>query len=121
MREIASLSASFVGRFLHNLHARHVAQDLLSRDNHVLTDIGLTRGDVEHATHLRISADAIDELVIARSHHFEDVEQSCRWNDSETESSMKGTLPSMSVIPCKSLEPPRGASAQHEQPQTAAT
>ncbi len=83
MPYFASLPVNLVSRFLHNLHARHVAQDLLLRDNHVLTDIGLTRADVEHATHLPIADDAIVELADARTHHIEDVEQSVRCNSGE--------------------------------------
>ncbi len=62
----------FVGHLFHNLHARHIAQDLATRDNHLLSDIGLYRSEVEHAAHVGISHDALEELECARSHSHED-------------------------------------------------
>lgn len=52
----------FIDRMLHNLHARHEAQDLAQRDDHLLNDIGLLRSDVEHASHVTIGHDAMEEL-----------------------------------------------------------
>jgi hypothetical protein len=64
----------FVGHLVHNLHARHIAQELATQDSHMLSDIGLLRGDVEHAAHLPITHDAMVELENAHFHHLEDVE-----------------------------------------------
>jgi hypothetical protein len=63
------LPLNYVGHLVHNLHARHIAEDLATRDNHILADIGVYRGEVEHASHVDISHDALEELEAARSHH----------------------------------------------------
>jgi uncharacterized protein YjiS (DUF1127 family) len=68
---------AYLIHFLHNVQSRHIAQTLMQLDNHMLTDIGLTRGDVEHATHLQFTEDAVDSLAHSRSRHIEDVEQLC--------------------------------------------
>ncbi len=59
----------FVGNLIHNVHARHVAQEIALRDDHMLADIGLFRSEVEHAAHGLITHDALEELEDARSHH----------------------------------------------------
>jgi hypothetical protein len=64
----------FVGHLVHNIHARHIAQDLATRDNHILSDMGIFRGEVEHAAHVAITHDALEELEDARSHHLDAVD-----------------------------------------------
>lgn len=61
----------FVGQLLHNLYARHVVQQLATRDDHILADIGVTRDDIEHAAHVRITQDPTDDLEQARHLHAE--------------------------------------------------
>ncbi len=78
----ARLTHSHVGHLFHNLHSRHIAQDLLLRDDHLLADMGLTRGDVEHATHLARYTDAVASLVNSRRHHMAEIEQLCLCGDS---------------------------------------
>jgi uncharacterized protein YjiS (DUF1127 family) len=62
----------YLRHFLHNLHDRHVTEDLLQHDNHFLSDIGLTRGDVEHAAHLHFTEDAVDSLAHSRLVHIDE-------------------------------------------------
>lgn len=62
----------FVGHLMHNLHARHVAQDLAKLDNHMLADMGIYRSEAEHAAHTGITHDALEELEHARLQDHED-------------------------------------------------
>jgi uncharacterized protein YjiS (DUF1127 family) len=61
--------SQYISHLVHNVHARHIAEDLATRDNHILSDIGVYRGEVEQAAHVDLSHDAMEELQVARAHH----------------------------------------------------
>lgn len=63
----------FASHLVHNLHSRHIAKDLTTRDNHMLADIGINRREVEHAAHVNLVHDALEELEYVRSHDHEDL------------------------------------------------
>jgi uncharacterized protein YjiS (DUF1127 family)/ketosteroid isomerase-like protein len=66
-------SVKLVNDVLHNLHSRHIVEELAQHDDHMLSDMGLTRKDVEDATYFGFLHDALDDLRAAKLHHLEDV------------------------------------------------
>jgi uncharacterized protein YjiS (DUF1127 family) len=71
--EIDGSLVSRVLRVFHNWRARRDIARLETFDDHMLADIGLTRGDVEWASHLPLSSNATTALESRsrRKHDFE--------------------------------------------------
>jgi uncharacterized protein YjiS (DUF1127 family) len=69
--------ASYVRRLFQNWRARRNIARLEAFDDHMLADIGLTRGEVEWASHLPLSSNATFALE-GRSHRRRDFEPARR-------------------------------------------
>jgi uncharacterized protein YjiS (DUF1127 family) len=63
---------SFITHLAHNIHARHVAQEMANLDDHLLMDMGITRREVETASHAPINVDAIGTLLEAKQRHAQE-------------------------------------------------
>jgi uncharacterized protein YjiS (DUF1127 family) len=75
--QIGGSLASNVLRLFQNWRARRDVARLETFDDHMLADIGLSRGDVEWASHLPLSANASQALE-GRSHRTRDFEPARR-------------------------------------------
>jgi uncharacterized protein YjiS (DUF1127 family) len=60
---------SFIAHLAHNIHARHVAHEMANLDDHMLKDMGITRREVERASHAPIHVDALETLRDAKERH----------------------------------------------------
>jgi uncharacterized protein YjiS (DUF1127 family) len=60
---------SFITHLAHNMHARHVAQEMADLDDHLLKDMGITRREIERASHAPINVDALEALRDAKQRH----------------------------------------------------
>ncbi len=78
----------FVDRLVHNIHAKHEAQELTHRDDHMLHDIGLLRGDVESAAHVTVTHDAMAELHDAQIRHEKEADEEL---DRQSDDGLKAT------------------------------
>jgi uncharacterized protein YjiS (DUF1127 family) len=63
---------SFIAHLAHNIHARHVAQEMAFLDDHLLKDMGITRREVERASHAPINVDALETLRDAKQRHAQE-------------------------------------------------
>jgi uncharacterized protein YjiS (DUF1127 family) len=75
---------NYVSHFIHNLQSRHEAQNLAQRDDHILSDIGISRDDVENAAHMAITKDAMAELHKAQLQHHREDETATHKHSSES-------------------------------------
>ena len=75
--QIGGSIASIVLRMFQNWRARRDVAKLETFDDHMLADIGLSRGDVEWAAHLPLSSNASQALE-TRSHRARDFEPARR-------------------------------------------
>jgi uncharacterized protein YjiS (DUF1127 family) len=63
---------SFITHLAHNIHARHIAQDMANLDDHLLKDMGITRREVEKASNAPINVDALETSRDAKQRHAQE-------------------------------------------------